>query len=120
MGLVGEALEPSGVGGVGTPSMGNPMRAHAAVGEPHQVEPRCTRGKGEVSDPDIVSVGNAIAMSLQSIERTPKQSGRYLPVGSFCSSKSGLSSRGPRGQAGKSNLDKKTARIYQDVEFRCR
>jgi hypothetical protein len=48
------------------------MRSHAAVGEVHQVKPRCTRGKGEVGDADNVSVADAGLVSLQSIERTPQ------------------------------------------------
>jgi hypothetical protein len=56
------------------------MRSHTAVSEIHQVEPRCTRGKGEVSDADKVSVDDAVVMSLQSIERTRKQAGSYLAV----------------------------------------
>ena len=49
--------------------MSNEMRAHAAVGEIHQVESRRTRGKGKVSYSDEVSVGYAALMSFQSVER---------------------------------------------------
>jgi hypothetical protein len=48
------------------------IRPHAAVGEVYQVKPRRTRGKGEVSDADKVSVGDAVVMPLQCIERAPK------------------------------------------------
>ena len=89
--LVGEALEPSCTGRVRPPSMCNQMRPHAAIRELHQVESRCTRGEGEVSDADKVSVGDAVAMSLQSFERTLKQTGSYLAGDSFCSPRSGPS-----------------------------
>jgi hypothetical protein len=84
--LVGETLEPSCMRGVRTPSVCNQMRPHAAISKAQQVEPRCTRRKGEVSDADKVSVADAVLMSLQSIERTPKQSGSYLTVDTVCSS----------------------------------
>src|SRR5271167_2894202 len=118
--LVGETLEPSGMSRVGTPSMGDEMRAHAAVGKIHQVESRCTRGKGEISDADKVSVSDAVAMSLQSIERAPKESGSYLAVDSFGSPKSGPRACSSRSHAGESNLDKRTTGNYQDVELRRR
>ncbi len=79
------------------------------------MEPRRTRGKGEVSDPDKVSIGDALVMSLQSIERTPKQTGSCLAVDFFCSSERETGSRGSRSKAGKSKIDKKTTRKYQDV-----
>jgi hypothetical protein len=96
------------------------MRSHAAVAEPYQVEPRCTRGKGEVSDADKVLVRDEVVMSLQSIERTPKQTGSDLAVGSFCSPESEGSAGRSRSKAGKSKSDKKTTGKYQDVEFQCR
>jgi hypothetical protein len=55
--------------------MSNQMRLHAAVSEVHQVKPRCSRGKGEVGDTDNISVADAVAVSLQRIERTSKQTG---------------------------------------------
>ena len=58
--------------------MGNQIRSHIAVGEPDQVEPRRARGEGEISDADKVSVGDAVVMSLQGIERALKQTGGYL------------------------------------------
>src|ERR1700722_4990330 len=83
--LVGEALEPSCMRGVRTPSVCDQMRPHAAISEAQQVEPRCTRRKGEVNDADKVSVADAVLMSLQGIERTPKQSGSYWAVDTLCS-----------------------------------
>jgi len=71
MGFVGKALEPTGMSGIGAPSMGNQMRAHTAVGEAYQVKPRCARRKGEVRDADKISVADAVAMLLQRTERTP-------------------------------------------------
>jgi hypothetical protein len=91
------------------------MRSHTAVGEIHQVEPRCTRGKGEVSDADKVSVDDAVVMSLQSIERTQKQAGSYLAVDTFWSTDSDPSSCRPTSKSGKRKSDEKTTRKYQDV-----
>jgi hypothetical protein len=75
VGLVGEAFEPSRMRGVRTPSMSDQMRLHATVSKVHQVEPRCTRGKGEVGDADNISVADAVLVSIQRIERTSKQTG---------------------------------------------
>jgi hypothetical protein len=104
--------------GIGTPSMSDQMRSHAAVGEVHQVEPQCARGKGEIGDADKVSVADAVLVSLQRIERTPQQTGSYLAVGAFCSSKSEPSACRPTSKAGKRKIDKKTAGNYQDIELR--
>jgi hypothetical protein len=97
--------------------MGNQVRAHSALGETHQVKPRCARGKGEVGDTDKIPVADAVAMLLQSIERTPQQTGIYLVVDTFCPSECEPSSRGPGSKAGKRKIDKKTAGNYQDIEF---
>ncbi len=78
--------------------MGDQMRSHAAVGELDQVEPRCTRGEGEISDADKVSVGDAVVMPLQSLERALKQTGSYLTTDSGHLRKSGPTAR--RSQAG--------------------
>jgi hypothetical protein len=91
------------------------MRSHTAVGEIHQVESRCTRGKGEVSDADEVSGDDAVVMSLQSIERTPKQAGSHLAVDTFWSSDRDPSSCRPTSKSGKSKSEEKTTRKYQDV-----
>ena len=72
--------------------MCNQMRPHAAVGQIHQVKPPGTRGKREVSDAYKVSATDAALMSLQGIERPPKQSGTNLPVDFV-----GLRERGSRG-----------------------
>src|SRR5882757_3662887 len=103
--------------GIGAPTMGNQVRAHAAVGDVHQVKPRCARGKGEVGDADKIPIADAVVMLLQSIERTPQQTGIYLAVDTFCGSACEPGSRGPRSKAGKSKIDKKTTRKYQDIEL---
>jgi len=97
--------------------MGNPVRAHAALGEVYQVKPRRTRGKGEIDDADEISVADAVVMLLQSIERTPQQTGVYL-VDTFWPSEHDPSSHGPRSNAGKRKVDKKAAGNYQDEELR--
>ena len=115
MGFVGKALEPTGMSGIGAPSMGNQMRAHTAVGEAYQVKPRCARRKGEVRDADKISVADAVAMLLQRTERTPHQTGIYPAVDTFCPAGSEPGSRAPRGNAGERKIDKKTAGKYQDT-----
>jgi hypothetical protein len=97
--------------------MGNQVRARAAVGEVHQVKPRCARGKGEVGDADKIPVADALVMLLQGIERTPQQPGIYLAVDTFCPSECGPSSREPKSKAGKRKIDKKTAGMNQDMEL---
>jgi len=97
--------------------MGNQVRAHAAVGEVHQVKPRCARGKGEVGDADKIPVADAVVMLLQSIERTPQQPGIYLTGGTICPAECEPSSCGSRSKAGKRKIDKKTAGKYQDIEL---
>ena len=97
--------------------MGNQVRAHAAVGEVHQVKPGCARGKGEVGDADKIPVVDAIAMLLQSSKRTPQQTGIYLAVDTFCPSESKRSSCGPGSKDRKRKIDKKTAGNYQDIEL---
>ena len=97
--------------------MGNQVRAHAAVGEIHQVESRRSRGKGEVSDADKVSVNDAVLMALQRISRPTQQIWRDLAADSFCLPKRRPRSRGRRSQASQREFDKRTARIYQDLEF---
>src|SRR4029077_20151448 len=117
---VGEALKPSGTGGVRTPSMRHQMRLHAAVGELNQVEPRCTRGKGEVGEADKVSVGDAVVMSLQRIERPPQQSRRYRADDTFRLPESGPNACRRGSQAGYREPEKRTTGKYQDVELRHR
>src|ERR1700688_505873 len=114
---MGEALEPSRMSGVGAPTMSNQVRAHAAFGEVHQVKPRRTRGKGEIGDADKIPVADAVVMLLQSIERTPQQTGIYLAPDTFRPSECEPSSRGPGSKAGKREIDKKTAGKYQDIEL---
>jgi hypothetical protein len=80
--------------------MSNEMRAHAAVGEIHQVESRRTRGKGKVSYSDEVSVGYAPLMSFQSVERALKQIGSNRAAHSFYLCKGGPGAGGRRSQAG--------------------
>jgi hypothetical protein len=81
------------------------------------VKPRCARGKGEVGDADKIPIANAGVMLLQSIERAPQQTGSDLTVDAFCSSESEPSSCRPRSKAGKSKIDKKASRKYQDIEL---
>jgi hypothetical protein len=97
--------------------MGNQVRAHVAIGEAHQVKPRCARGKGEVGDADKIPVADAVAMLLQRIERTPQQTGIYPVVDTFCPSECEPGSRGSASNAGKRKIDKKTAGKYQDIEL---
>lgn len=118
MWLIGEALEPSRMRRIGTSAMGNQMRPHAAVSEVHQVKPRCARGKGEIGDADEVPIANAGVMLLQSIERTPQQTGRDVTVDAFCSSESEPGSGRRRSKTGKSKIDKEASRTYQDIELR--
>ena len=106
------------MGGVGAPSMGNQVRAHRAVGEVHQVKPRCARGKREIGDADKIPVADAVVMLRQGIERAPQQTRIYSAVDTFCPSESKPCSRGPRSEAGKCKIDKKTAGMYQDIELR--
>jgi hypothetical protein len=115
--LIGEALEPTRVRRVGPSSVGNQVRPDAAVRDVDQVEPWCPRRKGEVSDADKVSVADAVLMSLQSIERTPNQTGIDLTVDAVRSSESKPRSRGPTSKPGKRKIDKKTAGKYQDFEL---
>jgi hypothetical protein len=117
VGLIREALEPSRMRRVGTPAMSNPMRPHAAISKVHQVKPRCTRRKGEVSDADKVLVADTVAVSLQRIERTSKQTRGYLAVDTVCSSEGEPSAGGPRSEAGNRKIDKKTAGNYQDIKL---
>ncbi len=97
--LVGEALQPSRTRGVGTSSMGNQMRSHAAIGKLEQVEPRCTRGEGEISDADNVSVGDAVVMPLQGIESALQQTGRYRAADTVNLRKRGLTAGSRRSYA---------------------
>ena len=90
--------------------MCNQVRAHAAVGEVHQVKPRRARGKREIGDADKVPVADAVVMLRQGIERAPQQSRIYLAVGALRPSESKPCSRGPGSEAGKRKIDKKTAR----------
>lgn len=96
--------------------MGNQVRAHAAVGEVHQVKSRSARRKGEVGDADKIPEVDAVAMALQSVERTAQQIGIH-PLDSFRSSGSDSGPCGPGSKAGKRKIDKKTTRNYQDEEL---
>jgi hypothetical protein len=97
--------------------MGNPVRPNAAVSEVHQVESRYARREGEVSDADKVPVADAVLMLLQSVERTPMQTGIDSTVDRVCASESKLCSRRPRGKARKRKIDKKAAGNHQDTEL---
>ena len=74
------------------------------------MKPRRARGKGEVGDADKIPIANAGVMLLQSIERTPQQTGSDLTVDAFCPSESEPSSCRPRSKTGKSKIDKKASR----------
>jgi hypothetical protein len=82
------------------------------------VEPRCTRREGEVSDADKISVADTALMLLQSVERTPTQTGIDLTVDPFCSPQRKLCSRRSRSKAGQRKIDKKAAGKHQDIELR--
>ena len=56
-------------------------------------------------------------MSLQSIERTAKQTGIDLTVDSFCSPESEPGSCRSRSKAVKRKIDQKMARKYQDIQL---
>jgi len=71
---VGEALEPAGMQRVGAATVRDPMRVDAAIGKTHQMQPGHTRVQGEIGNADEVLVGDALAVSVQCIERTPQQS----------------------------------------------
>ncbi len=96
--------------------MGNPVGPHAAIGQVHQVEPRCTRRQGEVSDTDKVPVADSAVVLLQRIECTSKQIGIDLTVDTFCSPESEPCSRKSGSNAGNGKIDKKTPRKCQDIE----
>ena len=120
MRLIREALQPPRMRRVGTPAVGDPVRPHAAISEVHQVKPRRTRRKREIRDADNVPVADAVLMSLQSIQRTPQQTGINRTTDTVCSPESELCSQRPRSKAGKGKIDKKTARKYQDIQLRCK
>jgi hypothetical protein len=96
--------------------MGNPVRAHAAVGKVHQVKSRCARRKGEVGDADKIPEADAVAMALQSVERTPQQTGIY-PLDSLRTPESDSGPCGPGSKAGKRKIDKKATGKYQDEQL---
>jgi hypothetical protein len=98
--------------------MGNQARPYAAVGQVYQVKPRCARGKGEVGDADEIPGADAVPMLLQSIERTPQQTGIDLTADAVRSSESEPCSRSSRSEAGKSKIDERSAGKYQDFELR--
>jgi len=100
--------------------MCNQVRLHAAVGELHQVESRSARGKRKVRHADKVSVGDAVVMPLQSVKRTPQQTGSYLAIDSFCPSESEPSSCKPGSKAGKSEPDPEATGNCQDIELQRR
>ena len=116
--LIGEALEPSRMRRVGTPSMCNQVRPHATVRKVHQVESRCTRRKGEVRDADKVAGTDAVTMLLQSIERTTKQTGVDVSVVTSCSSESKHCPRRSRCKDRERKVVKETAGKYQDIDLR--
>jgi hypothetical protein len=93
--------------------VGNQVRAHAAVGEVYQVKSRRARRKREVGDADEILEADAVAVALQSVERTAQQIGIY-PLDSFRAPESESGPRGPRSNAGERKIDEKTTGNYQD------
>jgi hypothetical protein len=59
-------------------------------------------------------------MLLQSIERTPQQTGIYPAVGTLCPTECEPGARRRRSKAGKRKIDKKTTGKYQDMELQHR
>lgn len=98
--------------------MRHPMRLDGAAGGVYQVESRCARGKGEVYDTNHILIDDAAAVSIQSIQRAPQQTGLYLPVGSHRPPEREPGACGRRSHPGNGKIDKKAARKYQDVELR--
>ena len=98
--------------------MRNQVRAHAAVGEIHQVKSGCARGKGEVGDADKIPVADAVVMLLESIQRAPQQTGVDLAVAAVRSAESEPRPGGRGSKTRECNIDKKTARKYQDIQLR--
>jgi hypothetical protein len=97
--------------------MGDQMRAHAAISEIHQVEPRCTRRQREVSYTDEIPVVDAIVVPLQGVERATQQTGVDLGVDTFRPSAGQLCCRRCGSEPGKRKIDEKAARKYQDLEL---
>jgi hypothetical protein len=65
----------------------------------------------------MVLMNDTGPVSIQSIERTPKHAGIYLPLDIGRSSEGEPGSWGPGSKPGNGKIDKKTARKYQDVEL---
>ena len=97
--------------------MRNQVRAHAAVGEIHQVKSGCARGKGEVGDADKIPVADAVVMLLESIQRAPQQTGVDLAVAAVLSAESETRPGGRGSKTRECNIDKKASRKYQDIEL---
>ena len=78
---IGEALEPPSTQWVGTPSVRDEMRTYGAVGEIHQMKSRRTRGQREIGNRNAITVGDAVAMSVQRIQRAQEQRRRQRAIG---------------------------------------
>lgn len=115
--LIGETLQPPRMQGVGAPPMRDQMRAYAAVGEVHQVEPRRMRGQGEVRDADKISVRDAVAVPFQRVERAPKQGRRQWATDTIRSLNGGSSDGRGGSHTGQRETEKMTTGICQDVKF---
>ena len=69
LGLVGEALQPAGVGGVGPAPMRHQMRADPSARDVDQVKPGAPRGQREIGNRDEVAIGNDGAVSVERRKR---------------------------------------------------
>jgi hypothetical protein len=116
--LVGEALQPPGTQGVGASPMRDQMRTNAAVSEPQHVEPWPTRGPGEIRDADKVPVGDAVAVSVQRIERALTQGRGHEAAGIVRLPEGGPSDRRGASQTGQRETEEMTTGKGQDVKFR--
>jgi hypothetical protein len=86
---IGEALEPPSTQWVGTPAMRVEMPAYGAIGEIHQMKSRRTRGQREICNRDEITVGDAVAMFVQRMQRAPEQCRRYEATSVIRTPKSG-------------------------------
>jgi hypothetical protein len=113
---VGEARQPAGMQRVGSPSMRDQMRAHAAIGEIHQVKSREARGQREIGNADEILESDAVAVSFQRVQGTTEQDRRYGAIDAVSSRRSRARHGRRTSQTGQGETEEMTARC-QDVEF---
>ncbi len=118
--LVGETLHPPGPQGVGASTMCDQVRVNAAASELHQVEPRRTRGEGEIRNADEIPVRNTVAVTLERVERAPKQARGNQAAAVARSHGVGPSDRRGRSQTGQTETKELTTGKRQGVRFRLR